>query len=253
MRTNLLFFFVLLLWHSCATYVGAISAASIAGRLGWGTLSDYIGRKNTWTVLFTVGIPLYLVVPYTAHAVSASDSVAPLVLFYGSTMAIFTMYGGCFSTLPAYIGDLFGSKFVGGIHGRMLTAWSVAAMAGPQLLAHLRKSSAESAILDLSAKVDPAVFHRTFGSSMGDLHHLIHAKTVTVQNLLAISPPGTVDPTPYLYDTTMYTMAGLLSVAVISNALVKPVAAKWHMPAEIPSLELTSSRSPCKTPGSRMN
>lgn len=145
-------------------------------------------------------------------------------------MAIFSMYGGCFAAIPAYIGDLFGSKFVGGIHGRILTAWSVAGISGPQLLAYLRKTSAENAMLDLSSKIEPALFEQTFGAPVTSLRALIDAKTVTVEALLAVAPQGVVDPTPFLYDTTMYTMAGLLCVGFVSNALIRPVNKKWHMP-----------------------
>jgi len=214
----------------CANYVAAIAVFSIIGRIGWGTASDYLGRKNTFGLFFCLGMPLYLTIPFAANAVSTNPSATPLVLFYCSTMVIFSMYGGAFATLPAYIADLFGSKFVGGIHGRILTAWSVAGVCGPQLLAHLRQTASNTAILELVAKVDPAVFQRSFGCPVENVHALIDAKSVTIENLLAIAPEGTFDPTPYLYDSTMYTMAGLLSVGFLSNALITPVASKWHMP-----------------------
>jgi hypothetical protein len=73
------------------------------------------------------------------------------------------------------------------------------------------------------AKIDPLVFERTFGAGLGQLDLLLEQKTVTIAKLMAIAPPGTVDPTSSLYNTTMYLMAGLLAIALISNALMRPV------------------------------
>ncbi len=81
---------------------------------------------------------LYCSVPFAANQVSASPAVVWLVLFYGATMSIFTMYGGGFATIPAYLADVFGTKFVGGIHGRLLTAWSTAGVVGPLAITSLR-------------------------------------------------------------------------------------------------------------------
>src|SRR5690606_23622199 len=141
--------------------------------------SDYIGRKNTYWIFFALGILLYLSVPFAATQVSAQPSVVWLVLFYGATMLIFTMYGGGFATIPAYLADVFGTKFVGGIHGRLLTAWSVAGVVGPLAITSLRQSASLRAIEDLASRVDPMVFQQRFGAPLEQLDQLVAAQTVT--------------------------------------------------------------------------
>ncbi|EEA95854.1 OFA family MFS transporter [Pseudovibrio sp. JE062] len=212
-----------------ATYVLMISVFNAMGRLGWSTLSDYIGRKNTYTVFFVLGSFLYLSIPLIAAEAGASPSVMWLVMFYAATMTIFTMYGGGFATIPAYLADIFGTKFVGGIHGRLLTAWSAAGVAGPFLITFLRERSVNAKIYELAEKVDPTVFLQTFGEGKEKLAELIAAKSISVSRLMEVAPEGTIDPTPSLYNTTMYVMAGLLVAALISNLLMKPVDPKYHM------------------------
>lgn len=212
-----------------ATYVLMISVFNMAGRFAWATASDYLGRKRTYTVFFVLGIALYLSIPWTAAQVSASPAVMWLVLFYAATMIIFTMYGGGFATIPAYLADIFGTKFVGGIHGRLLTAWSTAGVLGPLAITSLRERAVGQAISDLAGKVDPARFESEFGAPLSRLGELVAAKTVTIPKLLAIAPSSTVDPTATLYNSTMYLMAGLLAVALIANWRVRPVDARHHL------------------------
>lgn len=212
-----------------ATYVLMISVFNMAGRFAWATASDYLGRKRTYTVFFVLGIALYLSIPWTAAQVSASPAVMWLVLFYAATMIIFTMYGGGFATIPAYLADIFGTKFVGGIHGRLLTAWSTAGVLGPLAITSLRERAVGQAISDLAGKVDPARFEAEFGAPLSRLGELVAAKTVTIPKLLAIAPSGTVDPTATLYNSTMFLMAGLLGVALIANWRVRPVDARHHL------------------------
>ncbi len=213
-----------------ATYVLMISLFNMIGRFVWASASDYLGRKRTYYLFFGLGIVLYCSIPYFAHAVSVTPSVLWLVLFYVTTMLIFTMYGGGFATIPAYLADLFGTRFVGGIHGRLLTAWSTAGVLGPLAITSLREHATTQAIARLVQSIDTARFEATFGASIGELDGLVAAKTVTIAKLMEIAPAGTVDPTPSLYNTTMYLMAGLLFVALISNALMRPVDPKHHMP-----------------------
>ena len=147
-----------------ATYVLMISVFNMAGRFFWASTSDYLGRKSTYTIFFVLGAVLYASIPYTAEQVSASPAIVWLIYFYGATMLIFTMYGGGFATIPAYLADLFGSKFVGGIHGRLLTAWSTAGVLGPLAITSLRELSLESAGRDLAGRIDPALFAASFGA-----------------------------------------------------------------------------------------
>lgn len=212
-----------------STYVLMISAFNMVGRFVWASASDYLGRRNTYWVFFTLGIILYCSIPYTAQQVSVNPSVVWLVYFYAATMIIFTMYGGGFATIPAYLADIFGTKFVGGIHGRLLTAWASAGVFGPLAITSLREISVKNAINDLITKISPADFQAKFGAGVEQLEQLVAAKTVTISKLMEIAPAGTVDPTSSLYNTTMYLMAVILFVALIANATMRPVNPKHHM------------------------
>jgi len=211
------------------TYVLMISVFNMCGRFFWASISDFIGRKNTYHCFFVLGTALYLSIPYAASQVSADPSVMWLVMFYGATMIIFTMYGGGFATIPAYLADIFGTLHVGGIHGRLLTAWATAGVLGPFAITYLRNMSLNDAINDLVSKIDPVAFQEKFGSAVSQLNELVAAKTVTVSKLMELVPPGTVDPTPSLYNTTMYAMAALLVIAFFANLTVRPVDAKHHV------------------------
>ena len=213
-----------------ATYVVMISVFNMLGRFFWASSSDYIGRRNTYWIFFALGIVLYLSIPFVARSVSVTPSVVWLVYFYCATMIIFTMYGGGFATIPAYLADMFGTRYVGGIHGRLLTAWSLAGYLGPVAITSLRARSIDSALHDLAARVDPDRFQQAFGAGLDQLDTLISQQTVTIAKLMEIAPPGTVDPTPNLYNFTMYLMAALLAIALVANALMRPVDPRHRMP-----------------------
>lgn len=212
-----------------ATYVMMISVFNMVGRFFWASSSDYIGRRNTYWIFFALGIVLYLSIPYTARQVSIDPSVTWLVYFYAATMLIFTMYGGGFATIPAYLADVFGTRYVGGIHGRLLTAWSLAGVLGPVAIASLRDAAISEAIRDLSGIVDPERFRVAFGAGLEQLDTLVAEQTVTIAKLMEIAPPGTIDPTSSLYNLTMYLMAALLAIALLANALMRPVHGRHHM------------------------
>lgn len=211
-----------------STYVLMISVFNMCGRFFWASTSDYIGRKNTYHCFFVLGTLLYLSIPFFASAGAGSPNVIYLAGFYLATMIIFSMYGGGFSTIPAYLADMFGTMHVGGIHGRILTAWSAAGVLGPLAITSLRDMSVGRAISDLAGRVDPETFAQKFGAPMDQLDQLVAAKTVTVARLMEIAPEGTIDPTPSLYNTTMYAMAGLLVIAFFANLLLRPVNARHH-------------------------
>lgn len=215
-----------------ATYVVMISIFNMVGRFIWASTSDYIGRRNTYWIFFALGILLYCSIPYTAQQVSVTPAVVWLVYFYAATMIIFTMYGGGFATIPAYLADIFGTRYVGGIHGRLLTSWSTAGVLGPLAITSLRENAVTKAIDDLVTKIDPALFAESFGAGLDQLPALVQAKTVTIASLMDIAPAGTVDPTPNLYNSTMYLMALLLAIALVSNAFMRPVHPRHHMTEE---------------------
>lgn len=221
-----------------ATYVLMISVFNMCGRFIWASLSDYIGRKNTYHIFFLLGILLYISIPYVATQASINPAITWLVMFYAATMLIFTMYGGGFATIPAYLADIFGTMHVGGIHGRLLTAWSTAGILGPFVITQLRQNSVDSALNSLVQKVDPAAFQEKFGASISQIQELIAAKTVSITQLMEIAPVGTIDPTPTLYNSTMYTMAGLLLVAFFANLTIRKVDSKHHVQNSHPELEI---------------
>ncbi|MFT4562856.1 MAG: MFS family permease [Gammaproteobacteria bacterium] len=212
-----------------ATYVLMISFFNMVGRFFWASLSDYIGRKTTYWIFFSLGMVLYCSIPFFAQRVSVDPAVSWLVGFYAATMLIFTMYGGGFATIPAYLADIFGTRFVGGIHGRLLTAWSTAGVLGPFAITSLRENAVTKAIEELVGKVDKTKFLEVFGASHEQLEQLVAAKTVTIAKLMEIAPPGTTNPTSGLYNDTMYLMAFLLFIALIANATMRPVHPKHHM------------------------
>jgi MFS family permease len=112
--------------------VGLFSLFNMVGRFFWSSTSDYIGRKNTYFVFFALGAILYAMVPYAG----AIGSIGLFVLCYA---VIFSMYGGGFATVPAYLRDMYGTRYVGAIHGLLLTAWSMAGIFGPVLVNYIRE------------------------------------------------------------------------------------------------------------------
>jgi MFS family permease len=122
-----------------AGFTGLLSLFNIGGRFFWASLSDKIGRKATYYTFFALGIALYALAPWTAHI----GSKALFVLFFG---IILSMYGGGFSTIPAYLADIFGTQFVGAIHGRLLTAWSTAGIVGPVVVNYIREAQLNAGV-----------------------------------------------------------------------------------------------------------
>jgi MFS family permease len=115
-----------------AGFAGLLSLFNIGGRVFWASLSDFIGRKNTYYVFFLLGIALYASTPFFAQ-------IGNKALFVASFCIILSMYGGGFATVPAYLADMFGTQFVGAIHGRLLTAWSTAGIVGPVVVNYIRE------------------------------------------------------------------------------------------------------------------
>ena len=118
---------------AAAGFVGLLSLFNMAGRFFWSSVSDYIGRKTTYVIFFALGAAAYVALPF-----SGSLGVRNLALFVGLSALIISMYGGGFATIPAYLRDMFGVGNVSAIHGRLLTAWSVAGILGPFLVNRIR-------------------------------------------------------------------------------------------------------------------
>ena len=132
---------------AAAGFVGLLSIFNMAGRFIWASSSDYIGRKATYCVFFILGMILYALVPTAGHI----GSVALFVLCF---VVIISMYGGGFSTVPAYLKDIFGVQYVGAIHGRLLTAWSAAGVFGPVIVNYMRQYLIEHGTAKADAYTD---------------------------------------------------------------------------------------------------
>ncbi len=110
-----------------AGFTGLLSIFNMGGRFVWSSTSDLIGRKAVYCIYFILGAVLYAILPYTQETQNRT-------LFVICTALIISMYGGGFATIPAYLKDMFGTYQVGAIHGRLITAWSMAAVIGPSLI-----------------------------------------------------------------------------------------------------------------------
>ncbi len=117
---------------AAAGFVGLLSLFNMLGRFFWASTSDLIGRKNTYFCFFVIGTVLYALVPWTG-------SIHSVALFVLAFLVIITMYGGGFATVPAYLKDMFGTRYVGAIHGWLITAWSMAGIFGPVLVNYIRQ------------------------------------------------------------------------------------------------------------------
>src|SRR5271163_5002777 len=124
---------------AAAGFVGLLSLFNMAGRFFWASTSDYIGRKNTYFCFFALGTALYCLVPYTGSIGSVTGFVLCFVI-------IMSMYGGGFATVPAYLKDMFGTRYVGAIHGWLITAWSAAGVFGPVLVNYIRQYQIDSGV-----------------------------------------------------------------------------------------------------------
>ncbi|WP_369375825.1 OFA family MFS transporter [Promicromonospora sp. Populi] len=161
---------------TAAGFVAFLSLFNMAGRFVWSSTSDYIGRKPTYVMYLGVGMILYVLLATVGHTSTA--------IFVLVAAVILSFYGGGFATIPAYLRDMFGTFQVGAIHGRLLTAWSAAGIAGPLII-------------------------NGFLDAQGTPGELVAAD----------------------YRPALFTMVGVLAVGFVANALVRPVAARFHEPA----------------------
>jgi MFS family permease len=124
---------------AAAGFVGLISLFNMLGRFFWASTSDLIGRKNTYFCFFALGTALYILVPQTG-------AIGSVALFVVCFCIILSMYGGGFATVPAYLRDMFGTRYVGAIHGLLLTAWSTAGVLGPVLVNYIRQYQIDNGV-----------------------------------------------------------------------------------------------------------
>ena len=121
--------------------VSLISLFNAGGRFFWASLSDHIGRRNTYVTFFVLQVGLFLLIPTLA-------SDGQWIAFEAALFTVFTMYGGGFATIPAFLADIFGGDNVGAIHGALLTAWSAAAITGPILVTELSNRAKRALLPD---------------------------------------------------------------------------------------------------------
>ena len=117
---------------AAALIVGVMGVFNGAGRLIWASISDYIGRPNVYTIFFAIQIVVFAVLPAVTN-----EYLFAILLFI-----MISCYGGGFASIPAYIGDIFGTKQLGAIHGYILTAWAAAGLAGPFIIAEIYEATA---------------------------------------------------------------------------------------------------------------
>ncbi len=138
---------------AAAGYVAMLSLANMLGRIGWSSLSDKIGRKNSYRMYLGVGALLYLAITLTTNSNK--------VVFLVCTLLILSFYGAGFATAPAYLRDLFGTYQVGVIHARLLTAWSVAGILGPTMVNGIADRQ------EAAGKDGPALYTTSFSIMIG--------------------------------------------------------------------------------------
>lgn len=226
-----------------STYILILSFGNLSGRIAWGVLSDYTGRRAVFH-MFTFGsLGLYLSLPYLVSQIVQTKAALPLALFCGSTCLALSFMGGIYAILPAYEADLFGPKYVGANHGRMLLASSAAAIVGPSLILTLRNIGERSAINGLLQHIDAATFQQKFGANISEAQQLIEAKTVTISKLMEVMPPHVQDPTPFMYNTSFYSIGALMGVAALSHYMVSPVNHKYFEKDESLQAEIPDDKS----------
>lgn len=214
-----------------SAYVMALSVANLSGRVIWAAISDKIGRRNTFHILCLSSIPLYLAIPQLiSGCVSDPSSQMASLYFTGFCLSSFlavTIMGGVFSVLPPYEADLYGSKYVGAIHGKFLPFNTIRGIIGPAILLHLRSIEEAKSIEEILRSLDPEVFKSVIGEDISSASALLENKSLTLSKLVSMLPPDAIDPSPFLYDSSMYTMAGLAACSALLHYSVKPVHRKY--------------------------
>ncbi|HEX2177517.1 MAG TPA: OFA family MFS transporter [Nocardioidaceae bacterium] len=157
-----------------AGFVGLLSIANMAGRFAWSSTSDVVGRKPIYTGYLGIGVAAYLALAFFGQTSTA--------LFVLLAAVIISFYGGGFATVPAYLKDLFGTYQVGAIHGRLLTAWSAAGVAGPLIInsfldaqgtpGELTASAYRPALLTMVAILGVGLVANLLVRPVADKHHL---------------------------------------------------------------------------------
>ncbi|WP_250447273.1 OFA family MFS transporter [Actinotalea sp. C106] len=172
---------------TAAGYVGLLSLANMAGRFVWSSTSDVLGRKRIYVMYLGVGAALY--------AVLAAFSGTSIALFVVVTFFIVSFYGGGFATIPAYLKDLFGTLEVGAIHGRLLTAWSAAGVAGPLIVNGIADARAAQGV-EGAALYLPSLVVMTCVLAVGFIANMLVRPVHERHHEPATTPTGPADAAP---------------------------------------------------------
>ena len=220
------------------SFVAAMSAANIGGRLFWSNVSDmlakkiggdpFYGRRLTYSAIFGLGPLCYMGTLWSIHECVENPSMLALGVFSGSVMGIMSCFGGSAATRPAIVADMFGVKNCGVLSARQLSVILPTAFAGPRIVSYYRENSIADAVMSLSDKIDDETFRNAFGAGKDSIDQLISHKTLTIARLMELVPPGTPDPTPFIYDQSLYIMAGISATALLCNVTLKPVDKALH-------------------------
>jgi len=218
-----------------SSYVAAMSAANLSGRIVFPAISDsvarwrgddpFYARKYTQTFLWGISPALYLSIVWSIHKCVEEPSILPLAVFTGSSLGVLAVFGGSTANRPAIIGDLYGLKSMGTITARQLSVVLPSAYLGPKIVASFREDAIHDSIVELSSKVSDIAFQNAFGTTKASLPELIESKTVSISRLLELIPPEVqvTDPSPFVFDQAMLLMAGFQCFALATNVILKPV------------------------------
>lgn len=220
-------------------YVAAFSLFNLGGRLFWASFSDKYGQQNAFRVFSGLGFPLALILPLSVLALahftsiefreghSFAEMLAKFAMwtFLASSLAIVSIFGGACSTVPAFAAELFGRNVIDKVHGRLLTAAAFAGLCGPILVSQLRARAERRAVATILPAVDDQKFFDRFGVTKKETHALMKSNAITIKKVLEIAPDGTVDPSPTLYNSTLYVISAMFVVAGLTSRAICKVPA----------------------------
>ena len=198
-----------------ATTATLLGVASAGGRLAWGPISDKIGCSNT-TMLFGASVGTILLTPY-ATSLIASDPSTALLLFQTSAFLSVAIFGGMPVLLAPAAAEVFGKTHSPAIYKALWLSVPTANLLGTAVMTKGRESAAYDAVTQLATNISDSAFLDAFGGPKSELDTLIANKTITIPTLLKLSPPGTPDPTPFLYNEMFQYMAGASALALLCN------------------------------------
>jgi len=221
-------------------FVAGTSVANLTGRLVYSNLSDYLarltfatdpfwGRRQVYSIMWGAAAPIgYLGILSSMHLSQGEiPEPARLTLFCSSVFLVLSSFGGSAATRPAIVSDLFGDTYTAPLTARQLSGVLPAALLGPRLVSYFSEQASRREITKLVENIKEEDFKHAFGgASRENLQSLIDSKTVTIPRVMELSPPNTIDPTPFLFDDALLCAGALTGLAFLSNRITVPLAKK---------------------------